>query len=401
MKVWPLLSLVSVIIVLLLVGQSSAASLTLFTSGLNPYSWFSEISGDGSTVIGYRPTDLVNMSKYRAFMWTAAGGQVDLPILTGTIHSYAYGVSQDGSTIVGCDVINNSQYLTCGFSRTASGGLQQLQNPFPPQGHDIAYAVSGNGNVIVGETDTTRGFQARYAAYWTTANGYVQLNGPSGSPVNHSSASDVSYDGSVIVGTCPTSGPYQTPHAFRWTTATNTMVDIGTLNALPYSYALAVSADGQTTVGVASLNGDISTDNEQAFRWTEQGGMVSLGQLSSDYANSKPTDVSSDGSVIIGNVHANNNSNTVPFIWDVGHGMRFLADAVTQAGINLNGWHLLSAQSISDDGQIIIGAAENSNNTQGALFLLNLRPVPEPSTFFLLGISALSLLAYTWRGRKC
>jgi probable HAF family extracellular repeat protein len=61
-----------------------------------------------------------------------------------------------------------------------------------------------------------------------------------------------------------------------------------------------------------------------------------------------------------------------------------------------SGWTLWDARDINNAGQIV-GTGVNSSGQDHALLLT---PVPEPPTIILLGMCAISLLAYSWRKRK-
>jgi probable HAF family extracellular repeat protein len=79
----------------------------------------------------------------------------------------------------------------------------------------------------------------------------------------------------------------------------------------------------------------------------------------------------------------------------------FLYSGSTMTDLNTmidpnSGWILTDASAINDAGQIA-GKGMNSRY-QNHAFLLT--PVPEPSTFTLLGISIVGLLAYSWRKRQ-
>jgi probable HAF family extracellular repeat protein len=93
----------------------------------------------------------------------------------------------------------------------------------------------------------------------------------------YSEAYGVSANGSVVVGAA-------SDRAFRWT-ADGGMVSLGLLNGGIYSLAFGVNSNGSVVVGYAS---DGAAGNaSRAFRWTETTGMTSLGVLtgsSSSYA---------------------------------------------------------------------------------------------------------------------
>jgi hypothetical protein len=77
----------------------------------------------------------------------------------------------------------------------------------------------------------------------------------------------------------------------------------------------------------------------------------------------------------------------VAFIWTESFGMRALSEVLEQSGIDLTGWTLVSANSISADGSTIVGYGINPNGaTEGFRAL-----VPEPGTVLLLGMGLAGL----------
>jgi probable HAF family extracellular repeat protein len=73
------------------------------------------------------------------------------------------------------------------------------------------------------------------------------------------------------------------------------MQGLGSLGRRKYgSEATSVSADGSVIVGSATTD-----DGEEAFRWTEDAGMQSLGDIDG-YVEAGAMGVSADGSVIVG-----------------------------------------------------------------------------------------------------
>ena len=103
-------------------------------------------------------------------------------------------------------------------------------------------------------------------------------------------ARDVSADGSAVVGTSWSSSGCE---AFRWTQETG-IVGLGSLPDHGSTEAYGVSYDGSVIVG--SIRN--SEGREKAFRWTRGSGMVRL--KDEDYLYSRAYCVSGDGSVVGG-----------------------------------------------------------------------------------------------------
>jgi probable HAF family extracellular repeat protein len=148
------------------------------------------VSADGSVVVGSAQNAAGN---WRAFRWTAAGGMQDLGTLPGGCCSSAFGVSADGSVVVG--VAWNDAGDRRAFRWTEASGMQDLST----LGGDWseAYGVSADGSVVVG--------RALNAAFrWTAAGGMEDLNTTYASLLIRRSvlfeARAISPDGRYIVG---------------------------------------------------------------------------------------------------------------------------------------------------------------------------------------------------------
>ena len=152
------------------------------------------------------------------------------------------------------------------------------------------------------------------------------------------------------------------------------------------SYANGVSADGSVAVGLGS-----STSGNEAFRWTDGGGMVGLGDLAGGSFYSRARGVSADGSVVVG--RGSSASGTEAFVWDETNGMRGVMQVLMDQGIDMTGWSLTEARGVSADGLTIVGYGTNPlGQEEGWIATI----VPEPSTALLLGLG-LSALAATRR----
>jgi uncharacterized membrane protein len=156
----------------------------------------------------------------------------------------------------------------------------------PLPGHDYVdpYILSEDGTTVLGTSCCgDTGTWFR----WTHKAGSSALGG---SEIRD--AYGTNRDASVVVGRLGTTG-----HAFRWTEASGS-VSLGVLpggDASSWSSASDVSSDGSVVVG---------SSTQGPFRWTSETGMVKLGmppEAPSDSGVSAIA-VSSDGSIIAGNL---------------------------------------------------------------------------------------------------
>jgi probable HAF family extracellular repeat protein len=146
-----------------------------------------------------------------------------------------------------------------------------------------------------------------------------------------SRALDVSADGTVVVGVSSSAPGAQ---AFRWTQGGG-MIGLGDLPGTDfYSSANSVSDDGSVVVGLSNNYLDCGgvgpcRPRPGAFRWTEAGGMTLLGSYGTIGA---ATDVSADGSVVVGDTQYYG-----PFRWTQETGMEFLTSVGTALGVSTDG----------------------------------------------------------------
>lgn len=351
------------VVTFLLHSSAQAASPSFMGIGVLPGWSISSpagVSADGSVVAG----TLFGApgAGYQAFRWTAPSGMVALPF--GTI---ARDVSADGSAVVGQ---RQSLHGTMAFRWTSTEGtinLGFLPNPIN-EPYSEARAVSANGAVVVGVGSNSSG--ASEAFRWTEAGGMQGLGFLGG---NSSHATDVSADGAVVVGL---SGG----GLFRWTAATG-MVDLGVPTGFHFGEEAGVSADGSVVVG-SRVD---SQGHFEAFRWTEASGPVGLGSLVG-FVDSYPLDVSGDGSTVVGyGTFASGQDEA--FLWSQSGGMRFLRDVLSNDfGLNLTGWTLNAAGSISADGLTIVGYGRNPSGSTEAW----VAHIPEPGTWLLVIIPVMA-----------
>lgn len=219
------------------------------------------ISSDASTIVGFYG-HYPDCNPNCAFSWTLANGFNILGAPPGGWYGpTATGVSQNGSAIVGWASLGG------GFRAwlwTAGGGYLDL-GTLKGGTSSQAFGVSPNGAVVVGSTTASDGYTHAYR--WTKS-GMTDLGFFPGG--NSSEARAASTTGTVIAGSATTQGALY-PLAFRWTKASG-KVSLGVLSAKWWSIATAISADGKTVVGYSGQN----CCDWVAFRWTAATGMVSL-----------------------------------------------------------------------------------------------------------------------------
>ncbi len=320
------------------------------------------VADDGSFVASYNPRifqdDLVVLRPAKGDWSVVARG-------------VGYGISRDAKTVVGAKAPGQEA-----FRWTRSEGAAGLG--FIPDGilRSQALAVSGEGGVVAGfgvpETDF-----APEALRWTRDGGMERLGLLPGSIA--SVASGVSDDGSTIVGV----SWGNREHAFRWT-AEEGMTALEPDHA-GYTRAYAASRDGSVVAGTQWFPGE----EQEIFRWTEEGGMMGLGSLA-DTLGAIPTGMSADGSTIVGYGGVQKPG----FIWTEKDGMRDLLTVMLEDYqlTNLEGWSYVQPYAISANGRYIVGVGYNSNdpaNPEQAFLLERLAPVPEPSTYGIMGSGAL------------
>jgi lysophospholipase L1-like esterase len=309
------------------------------------------VSADGSTVVGKS----YGARGYEAFRWTSSGGMVWLGDVSARVFpGVAHAVSANGSTVVGEGRIAVEGPEA--FRWTSGGGVVGLGD-LPGGGvESTAHGVSADGSTVVGRGRNTLPYETGYEAFrWTSSGGMVGLG------LYASSAFDVSADGSTVVG----GGMPANFQAFRWTTSGGVLWLGDFPGGANSSLAYGVSADGSTVVGYG-----YSYSGREAFHWTSSSGMVGLGDLPGGSFSSEAYAVSADGSTVVG--RSNSASGAETFIWDAANGMRELDVVLTTLGLDLTGWELSEAVDVSDDGRVIVGTGVNpSGYTEGWIVVLD------------------------------
>ncbi|CAB5087229.1 hypothetical protein D3OALGA1CA_652 [Olavius algarvensis associated proteobacterium Delta 3] len=222
------------------------------------------ISADGYTVVGYirLPT---SGSYYRdePFRWTQERGMEKMYDLSGgaIAGGFAKDASADGSVIIG---------MSSGSTwRWSEGEAPLFISDARPT------ALSNNGNAMVGQYNSE-------AFRWTVTNGIEGL-GFLADDGWWSSAGGISGDGKVVVGD---SDSNYSGEAFRWD-STKQMVGLGFLRANNYfsSGANDASHDGSVIVGASLAVLPNNRVVNEAFVWDENHGMRYFQGILEQYFN--------------------------------------------------------------------------------------------------------------------
>lgn len=331
---------------------SSAAGLAIAGNG---FSVISESSHGSSAVLGTSANGsvVVGVSNGRVFRWTPDLGSVYISPQDVLHTSYA-GVSADGSTVV--STVADSAGLFSAARWTGPSGAWQTLGSLPgqssPDGTQISsgWGVSEDGSTVVG-----LGWHTDYKAeafQWTETTGMVGLGQPA---ANRSSrASAISADASTVVGF------YEDPslgnrRPVRWINGGAPELFLGA--EMP-GEATAANAQGSVIVGAASLTGD----GHRAFLYSDATGVQDLGVIGDDpfgFAQSVANGVS-DNNTVVGWVGDIFYGTPQGFVWTPQDGMRFATDFLAAHGVIVpDEWYILSVTTVSADGKTIGGQAIN------------------------------------------
>ena len=344
-----------------------------------PFSSLDGVSPDGSIALGRSGSNAPPIAGVR---WSAATGLAPLGIEAGFVFTSALDASLNGTYITGYQQLGTFQYLSFRLVGGVSTALGDL-----PGGSDntLATSISRDGQTIVGLGNFNFGVGGDQGFVWTPATGIKGIGFLPGG--NISQAVAVSGNGQVIVGNSNNGSGVSL--AVRSTP--QGLVSLGDLpGGIEDGIAHNVTFDGSTIVGRSN-----SANGYEGFRWTEAGGMEPLGDLPGGMFVSTPLDVTDDGSTIIGYSHTgiSVSGGEEAFIWDTIHGMRNLKQ-VLQAdyGLDLAGWTLTRANAMSADGTVIVGDGIIGDARRGWVAV-----IPEPSCLALAAAGFCGLIARVWR----
>jgi uncharacterized membrane protein len=271
------------------------------------------LAEDGRTVVG---NDL-GPDGLIPLRWTRETGAVELGYLSGYLATSASDVSADGTVIAGSGVPHPYE----AHRWTQATGMIGVGPLAGFDGGTLARAISADGSTIVGI-----GYDQRRAFKWNVNSGFTVLPQPPGNV--DTEARDVSADGKVIAVTATYYQPSGSLDKFRahlWS-ASGGLVEIG---PLPQGWsspsASQLSADGSVLLGTGSATSLSGTP----FLWTHESGIESLPLLNGESWGSHVS-MTPDASVVVGNQFASDQPDDpyTAVVWDRGHGTRRLHDVL-------------------------------------------------------------------------
>ncbi len=335
------------------------------------------ISADGKVIVGESWSEV---GGFEAFRWSADEGMVGLGVLSGSDGaSGANGVSQDGAVVVGVSG-------TRPFRWSIEEGMVDLG--FIPGSNGFQVRdVSADGSVIAGTATFGGGWPpSQYfpmAFRWDETNGFVALGDLPGGGV-YSDAYAISANGDVIVGASNGGGL----RAFLWESASGIqqLINSSSDGFVP-RFATAMSADGSIIGGLGRQ--DLTNGPDEAFLVTSEGDLVLLGALGGTMQSGVAA-MSANGMTVIG--QTDSPSGFQPYYWTETTGMVGLHELLINHHVpGLDGWTISEATDISADGRTIVGWGFNPAGQTEAW----VATVPEPSSLFLAILGAPAVLL--WR----
>jgi hypothetical protein len=304
-----------------------------------------------------------------ALLWSGtAGSAVDLNP-NGFSESYAKGTSGTQQIGYGYGTITGDNYHALLWSGTADSAVDLNPSGFTSS---YSYGISGTQQVGYGYGQATGTYE--HALLWSgTAGSAVDLN-----PIGFDFSEAFGIKGTQQVGWGFGTASDLHYHALLWSGTAGSAVD---LNPSGFTGSQAVGTNGTQQIGYGGTN-----NKEHALLWS--GTADSAVDLNpSGFSYSYAFGISGTQQVGYGVGSATGNymhallwSGTADSAFDLN---QFLPDGFTSS----------FAQAIDDQGNIY-GYASDSLFIQHAILWV---PVPEPSTFALLGMGAFGLLAWVWR----
>ena len=302
----------------------------------------SGVNYDGTVVVGDDGTEL--------FMWTEQNGAMTI----GGVAPQGYGgrpdVSADGSKVAGTSINPSSGLGELSIYDVDSGLWTNLGGIGGSSGSSTSssWGISQDGTSIVGLGWVNAG--SAHAIQWTAATGMVDL----GSTVSGSSsrANDCNGDGSVVVGWQDSTTGFR--QGAIWV---NGVQQLLTHPGGGASEAGCVSFDGTFVGGSGN-----SSNNYEAWRYNTNTGMENIGPAPVNGWRGATTGLSDDGSVVVGFYRPwpGPALQGRGFYYKDGLGYQDLNDVATDLGIDTQGHILALPLAVSGDGTTVVGLADDA-----------------------------------------
>ena len=322
------------------------------------------ISDDGQQVAGWVASA---SGGTQATSWSAGGGITLLGGASGATASRAFGINDAGQAVG--EMSFGSRREGTLWTAAAPAGLGTLSNA----GSSVAFGVN-NAGTVVGWSDSSVGTRA---FSWAGAGPMQSLGAlPGGTQTR---AYGINAAGQATGwGTSPAGD--------------RGFVDDGGLVAIP---TLQAGAGRTRAFGNANFNGWVTGDAQDpalgdvAFAWSPATGTISLG-LINGAARSFGADINSAGTAV--GWADGLPSGEQATLWTAATGLL----AIDGLLVDANGWSVQRARAISDNGHIVGHAID----AQGVVHAVLLTPVPELSTWLMMGLGLAGLGAVRRRARR-
>jgi uncharacterized membrane protein len=261
-----------------IIGAARVAVTTVEVPQLDVVKWASPFVGAEMTETGVVAGDRQFESRMTPTTWTAEEGFVNL---TMDDHEYgsALGINEDG-TAVGIVTDDTGNFVPSQWS--ADGSLTVLGVPdWRPYEGGYATAVNDEG-IVAGFAHLLQ--QDAEGVWHSYGEGFTRTPDGHFGKLEHLSAIEsetqprsINAAGTIVGNSLAADGA---PHAVAWDAATGSVRELGTLPGQSWGMAMDVNAGGAV----------VGSSGDDAFVWSEAGGMKRLADYGYDATAEKVTD---------------------------------------------------------------------------------------------------------------